>query len=229
MYTLFTQAKTFFIHTDLPQRSTSPLHKNTILQDRSLSFISSLSHDSSLSNLNKNPQPHSDTTLKIISILHMDSLVTSILSMAVKHGPCLLTLKKGSRLSSQVPKETAQHLLLGTQDQWLGAKQDQLSCGSRGTSSDKCQETKNYMVWACQMPCQPLQNHPSGHLGGWAITWWAKEMLDGQYQRLDVPAHARTAHNNFLQKTLRENLCWTVCNVPLVTQSVKELNWTPGQ
>ena len=106
MYTLFTQAKTFFIHTDLPQHSTTSLHKNTILQDRSLSFISSLSHDSSLSNLNKNPQPHSDTTLKIISILHMDSLVTSILSMAVKHGPCLLTLKKKSRLSSQMPKET---------------------------------------------------------------------------------------------------------------------------
>ena len=79
MYTLFTQAKTFFIHTDLPQHSTTPLHKNTILQDRSLSFISSLPHDSSLSNLNKNQQPHSDTTLKIISILHMDSLVTSIL------------------------------------------------------------------------------------------------------------------------------------------------------
>ena len=28
------------------------------------------------------------------------------------------------------------------------------------------------------MPGQPLQNHSSGHLGGWATLWLTEEMLD---------------------------------------------------
>ena len=31
-----------------------------------------------------------------------------------------------------------------------------------------CQETEIRMVRACQASRQPLQNHPSGHFGGWA-------------------------------------------------------------
>ena len=54
---------------------------------------------------------------------------------------------------------------------------------------------------------QPLQNHPSGHLGGRATPWLASEMLDGQHQRVDIPAHARAAYSGVLQKTLEENLC----------------------
>ena len=34
------------------------------------------------------------------------------------------------------------------------------------------------------------------------MPWSAEEMLDGQYQRVDVPAHARTAHKGLLQKRL---------------------------
>ena len=34
--------------------------------------------------------------------------------------------------------------------------------------------------------------------------WQAKEILAGQRQRVDIPAHARTAHINFLQKRLEE-------------------------
>ena len=41
---------------------------------------------------------------------------------------------------------------------------------------------------------------PLGHLGGWAAAWSAKEMLDGQHQRVDIPAHARAAHNGLLEK-----------------------------
>ena len=37
------------------------------------------------------------------------------------------------------------------------------------------------------------QNHPSGYLGGWATPWSAEEMLDGQHQRVDIPAHDRAA------------------------------------
>ena len=62
---------------------------------------------------------------------------------------------------------TSPHLL-GAQDKRLGAEQNQLPCGSTGTSSGNCQETDTRMVRACHKPRQPLQNHPSGHLGGWA-------------------------------------------------------------
>ena len=51
------------------------------------------------------------------------------------------------------------------------------------------------------------QNHPSGHLRGCAALWSAEEMLYGQRQRVDVPIHARTAHDGFPQKRLEEDLC----------------------
>ena len=44
------------------------------------------------------------------------------------------------------------------------------------------------------------KNHPSGHLGGWATPWSAKETLDGPHQRVDIPAYVRTAHNGLPQK-----------------------------
>ena len=65
---------------------------------------------------------------------------------------------------------------------------------------------------------------PSGHLGGWTLLWSAKEMFDEQHQRVDIPAHARTAHMGLLQKRLAEDLCWVILKVPLMTQSGKGLN-----
>ena len=64
-----------------------------------------------------------------------------------------------------------------------------------------------YMVQACHTPRRPLQNHHSGHLGGWARPWSVEEMLDGQHQRVGIPAHARTAHKGLLLKRLEEDLC----------------------
>ena len=60
------------------------------------------------------------------------------------------------------------------------------------------------MVWACHTPRQPLQNHPSGHLAGWATSWSAEEMLERQHQRVDFPTHARTVQKGLLQKRLEE-------------------------
>ena len=80
-------------------------------------------------------------------------------------------------------------------------------CGSTGTSSGNCQETETCMVWACHMPKQPLQNHSSGYLGGWKMPWSAEEMLNGQHQRLGIPAHAKTANKGIPQKRLPEDLC----------------------
>ena len=42
---------------------------------------------------------------------------------------------------------------------------------------------------------------------GWVMPWLAEEMLDGQHQRMDIPAHARSVHNGLLRKTLEEDLC----------------------
>ena len=33
------------------------------------------------------------------------------------------------------------------------------------------EETETRMVRACRAPRQSLQNHPSGHLGGWVTPW----------------------------------------------------------
>ena len=114
--------------------------------------------------------------------------------------------KKDPGLQNQVPEDTSSHLLLGAQDQQLGVEQDELPCGSTGTSSGNCQETEIHLVWACHMEQQPLQSLSSGHLGGWARPWLAEEMLDGQNQRVDHPAHARTAVKGLLQKRLEDNL-----------------------
>ena len=63
-----------------------------------------------------------------------------------------------------------------------------------------------------------------GHLGGWATPWSAEKMLDGQHQKVDIPAHTRTAHKGLLQKRPEGELCWIVPHVFPTTQSVKEMN-----
>ena len=63
------------------------------------------------------------------------------------------------------------------------------------------------MVPACQAPLQPLQNHPSGHLGRWATMWSAEEMLDEQYERVGVPARTTNADKDRLQERLEDDLC----------------------
>ena len=45
------------------------------------------------------------------------------------------------------------------------------------------------------------------------MPWSAEEMLDG-HQRVDISAHARSAHKGLLQKRLEEDLCRIVPHVP---------------
>ena len=109
--------------------------------------------------------------------------------------------------------------------QWLGVEQDQLPCGSTGTSSGNCQEIEICIVWACHIPPWPLKNHSSGHLGGWGTLWSVEEMLDGHHQRVDISVHARTAHD---YGNLEEDLCWIVLPVPWQpnwSRNWTELNW----
>ena len=136
-------------------------------------------------------------------------------SMTVRHGPCLLTeeKKKVPDFRNQMLEEASPRLLLGAQDQWLGAEQDQLSSRSTRTSSGNCQRHRNL-----HGSSMSLAGTASLHLEGWATPWSAEEMLDGkkqqQQQRVDFPAHARTAHNDLLQKTLETILYRLVCHVP---------------
>ena len=85
-----------------------------------------------------------------------------------------------------------------TTRQMTGCGARSTACGSTGTSSGNCQETETRMVRACHTSRQPLQHHPSRHLGGWATPWSAEEVLGGKHQRVDIPVHARTAHNGLM-------------------------------
>ena len=126
----------------------------------------------------------------------------------------LLTLRKGSRLFKQSAREkfSASPTLSTRPTTGCGAISTSLLV--HRTSSSECQETETCIIQACYTPWQPLQNHLSGHLGRWAMPWLAEEMLDGQHRRVDIPAHARTAHKGLLQKRLEEDLCWIAPHVP---------------
>ena len=107
-----------------------------------------------------------------------------------------------------MPEETSPHLLLGARDNGVVRSKINFLVGPQEPLLVNCQETETCMVRACHTPRQPLQNHPSEeYLGEWATPWTAEEMLDGQHQRVDIPAPARTAHDGLLQKRLEEDLC----------------------
>ena len=91
-------------------------------------------------------------------------------------------------------------------------------------STSNCQEKENYMVWASHALPQPLPNHPSGHLGAWATQRSAQDLLDGQRQRLDVPAHAGTTHDSLSKKRLEEYLCRIIRHALPTSRSIEGLN-----
>ena len=62
---------------------------------------------------------------------------------------------------------------------------------------------KGQMIMMMVMMMMMMRGHP----GGWATPWSAEEMLDGQRQRVDILAHARSAHKGLIQKRLEEDLC----------------------
>ena len=78
---------------------------------------------------------------------------------------------------------------------------------------------------------QPLQNHPSGHLGGWATSCSAEEMLDGQHQSVDTLAHDRTAHKGPCRKHWKRISGAMLLMSPGVDDPIgpgTELNWSQG-
>ena len=118
---------------------------------------------------------------------------------------CATALRGSHCVSSEVPYLLLIYLSFSALDgRCLHAVRSKLSTVYL---SFTCQETETCMVRACYTPQQPLQNHPSGHLGEWATPWSVEDMLDGQHRRADIPARARTAHMVILQKRLEEDFC----------------------
>ena len=134
----------------------------------------------------------------------------------VKHGPCLLTLKKGSRFSNT--SAWGNFSVSPT-----SSTRPRTGCGAR--SSSLCVHRNLFWYLSRNGNLQGLaMSHattPSGQLGGWATPWSAEKILDGQHQRVDIPARARNARKGLLQKRLEEDLCWIVPPVPLTTKLVK--------
>ena len=98
--------------------------------------------------------------------------------------------EKDPGFRDQVPEETSRHLL-GAQDQRTSVQQDQLPCGSTGTSSGNRQETETCMVPAYHTPRQPFQK--TSFRAPWKVddAMVGRGTLVGQPQRVDIPAHAR--------------------------------------
>ena len=76
---------------------------------------------------------------------------------------CAIGLNDSEKRIQAFETKCMRKLLLSptsSRDQRPGVEQDQLPCGSTGTSSGNYQETETCMVRACHTPRQPLQ-HPS--------------------------------------------------------------------
>ena len=70
-----------------------------------------------------------------------------------------------------------------------------------------CQATETRVIREHHTARQTLETHSPRHLGGRRTTWSAETTVDGQRQRVGIPAHARTARDSLRQKRLTEVLC----------------------
>ena len=124
---------------------------------------------------------------------------------AVKHEPCLLTMKKKrSRLSR--PSARGNFSAFPT---WI--TKPTTGCGARSASL----WVHRSLVWLLSRDgnlhgsgmSHVTTTSPNPFFRAPRRPWSAEEMLDGQHQKLDIPARARTAHKGLLQKRLEEDLC----------------------
>ena len=87
-----------------------------------------------------------------------------------------------------------------------------------------CQETETCMARACHTPWKPLQNYPSGHLGGLATPWSAEERLNGQYPLFCTSQNC--SQQPPAQKTGKASLDAESSFMSPRRPYHKELNWT---
>ena len=141
-----------------------------------------------------------DVKVSFFRTLNRCLLSPPFCSMAVKHGPYLLTKRK--RVQAFEIKYTCRLLRLSyfehKTDDWVRSTINFLV-----GPQEPIKEAETCMVRACHI----LPHPPSWHPGGWETPWSAEEMLDGQHQRMGIPAHGRTSHKGPLQERPEENLC----------------------
>ena len=122
-------------------------------------------------------------------------------------------------LRNQVPEETSPHLLLGTQDQRLGAEQDQLPCRSTKTSSDG--NLHGSGMSHATTASTKLSFRAPWRMGdavvGRGNAWWTTSKS----------AHPCISQNCSQGPPAEENLCWIVPHVyplplPPATQSSRD-------
>ena len=103
----------------------------------------------------------------------------------------------------------------------------QLGVATTFTAQCSTKRQDTCMFRACHTARQPPQSHPLGHSGRWTTPSSAEEMLDGQHQRMDISAHARTAQGPPAEMTGRGSLLNHPSCPPddLIGQGT-ELNWT---
>ena len=108
--------------------------------------------------------------------------------------------------------EISLHLLLGAQDQRLGAQHYQLPCGSTGTSCSKCQETETCMSLACDMShATTASPKPS-----FRVPWRVGDAVVGRGHArwtTSKSGHRCPCHNCTHGRSA-EDLCWIVPHVP---------------
>ena len=112
-------------------------------------------------------------------------------------------------------------------------------CGARSTSfwthrysSGNGQETETCMIRACHAPWHPLQHHPKGHLGEWATSWSAEEMLYGPRPELHTMASCRIDWKRVFAESSAFSLPHPNPQPPLPDDPVgqgTELNWGRGR
>ena len=130
------------------------------------------------------------------------------LPLAVRHGPCLLTLKK--RIQAFETKCVRKFLCISYLEHkfndWVQSKIIFLVRLERPLQATV---QRRKLAWYRHVKRHDSlsQNHPSRYLGGRATPWSAEEMLDGQHQRVDISTHARAAHKGLLRKILKEDHC----------------------
>ena len=111
---------------------------------------------------------------------------------------------------------------------WVGRKISFLLGHRIRTSSGNYLEMETCMVWRVTLHVSLSPFHPQWHLGGWMTLWSPEEMLDGQHQRVDIPALARTIHKGLLQKIWKKisaELPLMSPQWPNQSRGLTELNW----
>ena len=129
--------------------------------------------------------------------------------MAVKHGPCLLTEKKKKKKKIQAfeTKCLRNFLHIYKTNDWVRSKINFL-VGPQEPLLATVKRRKLAWFWRVTRHNSLFKTILQGtYLEGCATSRSAEKMLDGQRQRVDIPAHAKTTHKGLRQKRLEDDFC----------------------